>query len=139
MGWLRALWGASKLGTGLLTGWQSWALRIVVLLAVVGAIFGYGYVKGVESQAPKLASCAAARQKAEDNAAILKGSIDRQNRAVDALKVESDRKVADAAKKAQDAARATQVARNEAARLRASQAAGGDCEQAVKLLRQGLK
>lgn len=137
MGWLSKLWGL--LGSSLLTGWQSWALRIVVLLAVVGAIFGYGYVKGVESQAPKLAACAAARQKAEDNSAILKGSITRQNAAVDGLKAEADKKVADAVQKAQDAARATQVARNEAARLRAGKANGSDCGQAVKLLREGLK
>ncbi|MGH9697976.1 MAG: hypothetical protein ACRD52_00785 [Candidatus Acidiferrales bacterium] len=133
----------SKLTGSLLTGWQSWAIRGLAVLLVTGAVFGYGYVKGVESQSPKIAQLTADLTTARSNTAILQSSIATQNQAVEALR-------ADGLKRAQEAARAMQAAQAgvasaqaEAKRLRkaAGTVGAGSCPAgaALDIVRSGLR
>ena len=120
-------------GRGRVPAGQTAVIYILGAFAIVAALSG---LYGAWEHKGKVA--------AEAQVAELGAKIEQQNQAILQVKAEGDRRVAEASKGVQNAARATQAARSEAERLRTLQNApspSSSCPAATAVaeLRKGLK
>lgn len=129
----------------------TYALVALVAIGACLGIYAKGHSDGVDAEAarltPQLDYCRA-------QSAVLSGKLATQNAAVASMKVESDRRQAEAAQRLAEASSAAQSARSEAERLRRAQgqparpearpaASGAPMEcpagAAVSVIREGLR
>ena len=131
-----------------LTGLIPWWARWLMLAALAAAVFGYGFLKGIDHDTARIAQAQANLATANASIASLRGAISRQNATVAALQAESDRRVAKSTKNLVKADLEAKTWHSEADRLRKLAQAHktvvvkpGECQAALAAqeIRSGLQ
>lgn len=141
---LKAAWSIGSSIPSLLSGGAGIWIRLGLVAAALTAAAGWGYVRGVDHGAERLATCAGDLARAQDGLAELKAAIFKQGSLIDGLKAAGAQKAQEAAQALKDKAAAQARARAAAARLRKLEGHGGQnsacpAGDALSRVREGLK
>lgn len=116
-----------------------WICIALAVAAVLGGVYAKGRADSTAAWKPKVAAVKADLEQCRDNNATLQTSINRQNAAVTALKVESDRRAEAGEKAAQEAQRAAVAASTRSASILAQKPGPDACKSAFDLVRSTVR